>query len=74
MTRTVGALASRLATWLVALDERATQDGLERGQLAQKRAAAFAQGAGQLFLYFYQTTYITDLIVFDIDTFFNSFC
>ena len=74
MAWTVGAFASRLATAFVTLDERATQDGLEWRQLAQKRLAAFAQGGGRLFLHFYRTTYITGLIVFDIGAFFNSFC
>src|SRR5438552_3110773 len=74
MAWTVGAFAAWLAAAFVTLDERATQDGLEWGQLAQKRLAAFAQGGGRLFLHFYQTTCITGLIVLDIGTFFNSFC
>ena len=41
MTRAVGAFASRLAASFVAFDERTAEDGLEWGQLAQERLAAF---------------------------------
>jgi hypothetical protein len=74
MTADIGTLASRLAAAFVALDERATQDGIERWQLAEQRLTAFAQGGGRLFLCFHQTTYITGLIVIDINASFNSFC
>ena len=63
MTGTVGALASRLATAFVALDEGAAQDRFERGQLAQKSVAAFSQCGSGFFLYFHQTTYTTGLII-----------
>jgi hypothetical protein len=73
MARPVGAFASRLATSFVALDKRAAQDGLERGQLAQKSFAAFSQGRRRLFLYIHQTTCTTGLIVEWPNTFFNLF-
>jgi hypothetical protein len=40
MTGTAGAFASRLAAGFVALDERAPQETIERGHLAQKLSAA----------------------------------
>ena len=43
MTGALGALASRLATAFVALDEGTTKDSFERGQLAQERLAALSQ-------------------------------
>src|ERR1700683_3729309 len=73
MTGTVGALASWLATAFVTLDQRAAQDRLERGQLAQESLTASSQGGGSLvFLHCYQTTYITGLIVLEGNTFFGS--
>jgi hypothetical protein len=73
MARAVGAFASRLAASFVALDKGAAQDGLEWGQLAQNGFAAFSQGGRKLFLYVYQTTYTTGLIVNWPNTFFNLF-
>ena len=73
MAGTVGAFASRLATSFVALDEGTTQDRLERGQLAQESVAALSQCGSGLVLHFYQTTYITGLIVIEVNTYFNLF-
>src|SRR5260370_27600706 len=73
MARTVGAFAPRLAAAFVTLDERAAQDRLERGQLAQKRLAPSSQGGNWLVFHICQTTCITGLIVLDENTLFNPF-
>src|ERR1700693_3158922 len=73
MARTLGAFAPRLAAAFVTLDERAAQDRLERGQLAQKRLAPSSQGGNWLVFDFHQTTCITGLIVLYENTFFNPF-
>ena len=71
MTGTFGAFASRLAAALVALDKRAAQDCLQRGQLAQQSCPASAQLAGGLVVHHGQTTCITGLIVLAEKTFFK---
>jgi hypothetical protein len=73
MTGAVGAFASGLATAFVALDEGTTQDGFERGQLAQERLAAFSQGGRGSFLCFHRTTYKTGLILTGGVSFVNPF-
>jgi len=73
MAGAVGAFASRLATAFVALDKGGAQDGLERGQLAQKSLATFSQSGSGLLLNIHQTTYNTGLIVGLLNTFFNLF-
>src|SRR6266852_3197752 len=50
MARAVGAFASRLAAWFVALDERTPEDRLERRQLAKESVASFPQGGSALIL------------------------
>ena len=69
----LGAFASGLATAFVALDEGTTEDGFERGQLAQERLAALSQGGGGLFRYFHRTTLTTGLTVASGISFVNSF-
>src|ERR1700722_12931702 len=73
MTAALGAFAAGLATAFVALDERTTEDSFERGQLAQERLAALAQGGGSLFQYFYRTTLTTGLKLASGTSFVNSF-
>ena len=73
VARTIGALASWLATAFVTLDQRAAQDRLERGQLAQESLTASSQGGSRLVFHFCQTTYITGLILQEENTFFNLF-
>src|SRR6266571_2672907 len=74
MTGTIGALAPWLATTFVTLDQRAAQDRLEWRQLAQESLTTSSQGARRLvFLHFHQTTYITGLILMEVNTFFNLF-
>src|SRR5215470_10108450 len=73
MTGAVGAFASGLAAALVALDEGTTEDGFERGQLAQERLAAFSQGGSGLFRYFHRTTLTTGLTVTSGISFVNAF-
>jgi hypothetical protein len=73
MTGTLGAFAPRLATAFVTLYQRAAQDRLERGQLAQKRLATSSQHGSRLVFHYYQTTYTTGLILPEENTFFNLF-
>jgi len=73
MAGAVGAFASRPATSFVAFDERTAEDRLERRQLAQESVAAFSQCGSGLVLNFHQTTYITGLILRQLNTFFNLF-
>ena len=73
MAGTVGAFASRLATSFVALDQGAAEDRFQRRQLAQESVATLPQCSGGLVLNFHQTTYITGLIVIEVNTFFNLF-
>jgi hypothetical protein len=73
MAGTLGAFAPRLAAAFVTLDERAAQDRLERGQLAQKRLAPSSQGGNWLVFHFCQTTCTTGLILPKENTFFNPF-
>src|SRR6516165_6138810 len=63
----------RSSTAFVALDERTTEDGFERGQLAQERLAALSQGGCGLFRYFHRTTLTTGLTVASGISFVNSF-
>src|SRR6267378_4092890 len=74
MTGAVGALASWFATSFVALDERTAKDRLERWQLAQKCSAAFSQCGGGFVGHFCQTTCLTGLIVFGVNSCVNPFC
>jgi hypothetical protein len=57
MSGAVGAFASWLATSFVSLDEGASQDRCELGQLTHKSIAAFSQCGSEFFLYVHQTTY-----------------
>jgi len=61
MSRTVGTLASGLATSFVALDEGTAEDLLERGPWAQESSAAFSQSGRGFVRHGFQTTYITGL-------------
>jgi len=63
MSGPVCALAARLPTSFVSLDEGASQNGFERGELTHKSVAAFSKRGGGLFLYIHQTTYQTGPII-----------
>jgi hypothetical protein len=63
MPRAIGAFASWLAASLVSLDQGATQNGSEWGQMTHQDTAAFAECSNGLFFYIHQTTYITGLII-----------
>jgi hypothetical protein len=73
MTGAVGAFAAGLATAFVALDEGATEDSLEWGQLAQERLAALSQGGGGLLLDVHLTTQTTGLRIAGDISFVNPF-
>src|SRR5687768_14873710 len=73
MAGAVGAFASRLATSFVALDQGAAEDRFQRRQLAQESVAALSQCGTGLGSHPCQTTYITGLIVIEVNTYFNLF-
>ena len=73
MAGALGAFASRLAAPFEALDEGATEDRLEWGQLPQESVALLSQARRGLFAVFHRTTYITGLIVYSLNTYFNLF-
>jgi hypothetical protein len=60
---TVGALAAGFAAALVALDERAAQDRLQRRQFVQQEFAAVSEDGSGFVCHPDQTTCITGLIV-----------
>jgi hypothetical protein len=75
MTGTLGALAPRLATAFVTLDQRPAQDRLEWGQLTHESLTASSQGGSRLvLLHMYQTTYMTGLILQGGKYIFQPFC
>jgi hypothetical protein len=75
MTGTAGALASRLAAWLEALDEGASQKTIEGWKVAQELSAASTQRDRSLFerlgAHECQATYITGLLVKHFDSLVN---
>lgn len=77
MPGTVGAFASRFAAWFVALDERATQQMIQRRQLVQQLLPASSQSERGLLArcaaHDCQTTYITGLLLIPINSFVNLF-
>ena len=63
VTTAFGAFAVGFSTAFVALDQRTTESGVQRGELSQQVCAAAAQAGSQFASHEYQTTYVTGLIM-----------